>query len=788
MKLHFAAALIIYLLAGGSQVLAKANAWRLGAYPSTTYSTQSRDTWRSIRTNNLFVVGNASEEDLRQVAVWLEFFHSTFGRLMSRPVIDYSVPTTVIIFKDDSSFHPFKPLYQGRPANVAGYFQPGQDTNYIAFTLGRSSRSLLTTAFHEYVHLYLRESHPGVPVWLNEGLAEFYGSLAHSNNEALLGVPIPYHTRLLDRGELIALSNLFSINTDSPHYNEQDKSGIFYAESWALVHYLMLGEGGRRQSQFKSFLDRVSSGDETAKVIESVFGLTLDALEKEFKAYVATGVFPTQVVNVGTGPKAYMAMQRTSLSDGEANFYLGDLLLHMHREAEAETYFKRAISEDPGFTPTYASLGRLCVRQKRYAEAKKYLQRAVGSSQSHLIHYLYAFVLSHEGMTPDGKIKDYSPENAGIMREELRKAIKLAPNFADAYYLLAFVNLVTNEQLDESVNLVRQGQKLNRSNPAYPFLLAQIHLRRKETEPARELLERLVRQNADPAVRTSAQSLLDSLTTADDGTTPRGSEKVATSPMLVLDDTAATGPSTTTVGPFPGSAIRDGQTVESSASMPSLDEVLNRYVQASGGAKALSSPTSRVIKGTVNVVGVSRGGTIETYTKTPNKSLTIMTVQPFGLVKVGFNGTVGWVQTVKGTRVVKGPELITVQRDSVFYNPLTLKSTYPKIKLLGMSKIGYRQVYVLELEPAARQRKLYLDATTYLPVRVNAVRTIVGGQLVVPIEVYLDDWREVDGIELPFSLTQSYPGMTLGITINEIKHNVPVDDSLFEKTTNLKLK
>jgi tetratricopeptide (TPR) repeat protein len=767
MKFRFAAVLIICLLATGSQVLA---------------NTQSRDTWRSIRTNNLFVVGNASEEDLRQVALWLEFFHSTFGRLMSRPPIDYSVPTTVIIFKDDATFHQFKPLYQGRPANVVGYFQPGLDTNYIAFSLEGSRRGLLRTAFHEYVHLYLRDSHPGVPVWLNEGLAEFYGSLAHANNEAVLGVPIPFYMRLLDQGELIHLSDLFSINSDSPHYNERDKSGIFYAESWALVHYLMLGDGGRRQLQFKTFLDRVSSGDETAKVIESVFGLTLEALEKEFLAYLTKGEFPTQRVNVGISPQAYMAMQRSALSDGEANFYLGDLLMHIHREAEAETYFKRAISEDPGFTPTYASLGLLSVRQNRYAEARKYLERATGSSQSHLIHYLYAFVLSREGMTPDGNVKGYSPENARIMREELRKAIKLAPDFADAYYLLAFVNLVTNEQLDEAVSLVRQAQKLDPSKPAYPFLLAQIHLRRKETEAARDLLERLARQNADPEVRTSAQSLLDSLGTTDNSEPRRGSEKVEGSAMLVLDNPLPK-PRTITVGPLPETAIRDGQTIESSGSLPSVDDVLKRYVQAIGGENALSSAKTRVIKGTVNIIGVSRGGTIELYAKPPNKTLTIMRAHPIGLVKMGFNGIAGWAQLATGFRVVKGPELIALQRDSDFYNPLTLRSHYPKIRLLGTSKIGYRQVYVLELQPpAGPPEKLYLDATTYLPVRVNVVRS-VAGRPAVPMEIYFDDWREVDGIKIPFGLTQALPGMTLGITLNEIKHNVPLDDSLFEKPT-----
>ena len=385
-------------------------------------------------------------------------------------------------------------------------------------------------------------------------------------------------------------------------------------------------------------------------------------------------------------------------------------------------------------------------------------------------------------MTTDGNIAEYSPETARIMREELHKAIKLAPDYADAYYLLALVNLVRNEQLDEAVGFIKQAQRLEPSKHGYTLLLAQIYLHQQNGQAARELLERLVRQNADPAVRASAQSLLDSMSTADSGGTRRGSENVAASAMTVLDDPAATKSGMISGGSLPGSAMRDGQTIERPASMPSLDEVLKRHVQACGGEKAWMSLSSRVIKGTVNVVGMSRGGTLEIYTKAPNKSLTIMSAHPFGLVKVGFNGRVAWTQTVKGTRVIKGPELTALQRDSDFYNPLTLKSTYPKIKLLGTSKIGYREVYVLELEPAAHSaEKLYLDATTYLPVRVNAVRSIGGGQLLVAAEVYLDDWREVDGIKLPFSLTNRFPGLTLGITLNEVKHNVAVDDSLFEK-------
>src|SRR5829696_1005674 len=236
-------------------------------------ATQTRDNWRSVRTNNLFVIGNADPEKLRQVAAWLEFFHSAFARLVSRNVLDSSVPTTVIVFRDDASFTPFKPLYQGRPVDLAGFFQPGDDVNYIALSLDPNNRDPYSTAFHEYVHLHLRDNVPSAPLWLNEGLAELYGSLQFSGSDALLGAPLSHYIRLLRANEPLPLSTLFSIGTNSPHYNEQEKSGIFYGQSWALVHYLMFGENGR-QEQFRRFLQQVSRGENAARAIEDSFGVS----------------------------------------------------------------------------------------------------------------------------------------------------------------------------------------------------------------------------------------------------------------------------------------------------------------------------------------------------------------------------------------------------------------------------------------------------------------------------------------------------------------------------------
>lgn len=714
-------------------------------------SAQTRDTWRSVRTNNLFVIGNADPEKLRQVATWLEFFHGAFGRLVSRNVIDSSVPTTVILFRDDASFQPFKPLYQGRPANVAGYFQPGDDVNYITISLDAGDRDPFSTAFHEYVHSHVNENVPGAPLWLNEGLAELYGSIQFSSGEALIGVPLMNYIRYLRQQELIPLETFFSIGTNSEHYNESDKSGIFYGQSWALVHYLMLGGPGR-QDQLKRFLQRIASGDSSAKAIDAVYGLTLPMLEQELRVYIRRGDFQAQRIPLMSNPQAYAAytaMQRASLSEGEANYYLGDLLLHIGRFDDAERYFKHAIALEPGFVPPYAALGQLLVQERRFADAKKYLERAVTSPQNHMTHYLYAYVLSREGVSPTGHIKEYTPANAALMRNHLSHAIKLAPNHAASYYLFALVNLVTEERLDEALEMAKRARQLEPSKTSNLLLLAQIYMQRSEDAAARQILDPLTR-NSDKAVRDEARRLLESMGGTSAASQSRSSSAAPVSSAMIAEPVQTT-TSRMLGGDSGGVAINDGQTIERAGSLPTIDEVLTKHVEALGGAAAINAITSRVVNGTLDIAGVSRGGSFETYAQAPNKVLTIMQAHPMGTVKV----------------------------KAELYGPLKLKNHCKKLTLAGTSKIGYREVYVLECQlTVGTVDRVYIDVKTFLPARINSVQTL--GTISGPVEIYLDEWREVDGIKMPFSITQRFPKLTLSFTVKDVKHNVPIDPKIFE--------
>ena len=163
-----------------------------------------------------------------------------------------------------------------------------------------------------------------------------------------------------------------------------------------------------------------------------------------------------------------------------------------------------------------ASLGLLRVRQGRHAEARKSLERAVAaSSQNYLIHYYYAYALSQEGMRDMDAVMGMAPEIAAIMRHELKRAIELRPDFLESYSLLAFVNLVTETDIDASVDMLKQALAGSPGRNDLMFMLAQLYLRRENFKATRELIDKLIASN-DVEMRQRAQRLLAQLVSVEE--------------------------------------------------------------------------------------------------------------------------------------------------------------------------------------------------------------------------------------------------------------------------------
>jgi tetratricopeptide (TPR) repeat protein len=486
---------------------------------AAAHAAPAKDTWTSVRSKNFYLVGNASEKDIRQVATRLEQFRDAFTRLFSKANFKSPIPTTVIVFKNDDAYKPFKPVVDGKIDKVAGYFLPGQDVNYITLTPGTgASDNPYRVIYHEYVHQLVDNNlgRGSVPPWFNEGLAEYYSTFEVTEDRKVhLGNLIANHIYLLRERKFIPLKNLFEVNDYSLDRNKQEAKWVFYAESWALVHYLILGNEGRRLPQMNRFLDLLAKKTPVDDAVAQAFQTTTAALEKELHNYVGGNLFKGQIATFDRKLEFDSDMQAAPLTEAESERYLGDLLLHMGRHDEANARLQHALQLDPKLADAHASLGMLRTRERRFDEAKTELREAVSAgAQNYLAHYYYAYALSREGMNEGGFSNGYPPETARAMRESLRKAIELRPDFPETYSLLAFVDLVTGEEIEEGVGLIKRARALSPGKEYYALLLAQLYIRQEKFEEARATLEPLTRDASDPQMRSNAESMVNYIRTA----------------------------------------------------------------------------------------------------------------------------------------------------------------------------------------------------------------------------------------------------------------------------------
>src|SRR6185503_5048095 len=181
---------------------------------------------------------------------------------------------------------------------------------------------------------------------------------------------------------------------------------------------------------------------------------------------------------------------------------------HSNRK-DAYTYLEKALKLDPNLAMAHASLGMAYFREGQTKEARESLERAVtANSQNYLAHYYYAYALSRTGPDEAPTGVGYSSEVAAKMREHLQKAIALRPDFPEPYSLLAFVNLVTSTDIDETIVKLKRVLSTSPGQDDIRYMLGQLYLHKNELKTARELLEQVVKSNADEQTRRHAETLV----------------------------------------------------------------------------------------------------------------------------------------------------------------------------------------------------------------------------------------------------------------------------------------
>jgi tetratricopeptide (TPR) repeat protein len=480
----------------------------VGAAAASLLASDKPEAWVEVTTPHFSVMCNDGDKTARRIADQFEQVRLLYSKALSRKLrLDPGIPIVIIATKNERSLSQIIPEYWAQKGHMhpSGVFMPSPERNYIALRTDVEGQFPYLIVYHEYVHLILNLNFQHLPLWLNEGFATFLGSATLLPKSARLGQPNESELRILSETKLLPLDVLFNVQYDSPYYNEAEKTNIFYAESWALVHYLMTNPERRKDQQLDKYLQLIDSGDDPEASAKAAFG-DLGQLKKELDGYVFRTSYSMYVVNLPDPPDPITYSVR-AVSRAEADATLGDFDVSRRQLDAARTKIEEAIRLDPNLAAPQESMALLLFRENKREEALKYFSRAVELDSKSALTYYYDGMLLLSDITDE--------EDPDAARNALEKAVALKPELAPAWDALAMLYDSDPDTYDKALSAAEHAVKAMPGDLRYQYNLAVVLMRMEKYKDARAIAQR-ISKSADPKLAGPAGELMDRIDRAEE--------------------------------------------------------------------------------------------------------------------------------------------------------------------------------------------------------------------------------------------------------------------------------
>jgi len=467
---------------------------------------REKERWTTLTIDELTIYSSANDSTTRNVASGLVRLRDVLS-VVTKLKVRSPLPTRVYIFGDRRSFTPYCEAAMGRSERLSGVFFSHRDGNHVL--IDGSEQGVDHVVYHELTHYFLRNTVPAdVPLWFNEGIAEFYSTFASHNDAVDVGLPVQEHIAWLRTQPLIPLKELFAIDHDSKEYHEGNRQGVFYAESWALVHYLMIGSPERRE-QLGTYVGLIASGRTIDDAFRTAFHGTYDDLERELRKYIHA--FSMSYIRYTMADlKAKEVQTPQPLARDALLVGLADLLLHTHAPhfGEVETFLGAALKANPSSADAYAEMGVAKSWQRQHAEAETYFEKAVQlGSRDALPYVLYGDSILRR---LDASLRNSAgaPQaDIAKARDLFRKATELNPQSATAFSGLGATYLMTTDDPAPGIAALERSLALAPTEIGTIYNLILIEAKTGRLEEATKRLDALARVADAETVRQARENI-----------------------------------------------------------------------------------------------------------------------------------------------------------------------------------------------------------------------------------------------------------------------------------------
>jgi tetratricopeptide (TPR) repeat protein len=464
------------------------------------FSSDPNPHWLQVQSPHFTVLTDSNEKQARRVAGQLEQMRAVFHILFPNAT-DPGSPIIVVALRDKKGFQALEPaayLAKGQ-LDLAGLFLSTPDKNYVLLRLDAEGEHPFATVYHEYTHIMLSKN-PWLPLWLNEGLAEFYQNTDIHDKQVLLGQPSENDILYLRDNRLLPLTTLLKVDHSSPYYHEEQKGSVFYAESWALTHYIEVTDREKNITRMVDYVKLLAQQEDPVTAAQHAFG-DLNQLQRSLESYIYQGNFKMFTMNVDvTVDPASFKLQ--TVSQPEADAVRAEVLINTERTAEAQTLLESSLRDDPNNALAHEAMGYLKFRENDIAAAKKWYGEAVQlNSQSYLANYYFGVLSLRAG----------DRDHDATIESSLRTSIKLNPNFAPACDALATFYASRNLKLDEAHLLNLAAVQLEPANLSYRINTANVLSQQQQYPGAISVLKAALKVAQTPMETEMVQTRIDQL-------------------------------------------------------------------------------------------------------------------------------------------------------------------------------------------------------------------------------------------------------------------------------------
>lgn len=466
--------------------------------------------WERLETSRFVVWSDAGDDAARQLLSELESFRAQFLAFTElKPAVPQRI--SVVFFASDEEFEPYKPRYHGRTVhNVAGWFNGSDIQGQIALSVRDSKRII----YHEFVHAMYRELGWDVPVWFNEGSAELFSTFQMKHGVAYFGREVPEHVDLLRHYRLMPLPELFSVTTDSADYNEDTRQGLFYAESWAFVHFLACNRDPAWRTRMNTFLALLAVGrppDEAT--FRQAFGLgTADVLNR-LDDYIYGGAYLISKSRVDQSA-IERGIKTRPATTGEVGIELAALDASIHRDGAGKLKLLNDADRYPKSARVQEALAMVAEAEGNNSEVRDRLARAAALHTDNVqTYWVLAQIFERDwltaGISPYKRIgDDLTQQFLGL----LEPVLTADPNAVDAWDELARVEAFAPKPDLGAVHRIEKAMTRWPNDPQVPqirVLVAYAYERLGQPKIARQLAQAVINSHQTAAsTRSLAQNLL----------------------------------------------------------------------------------------------------------------------------------------------------------------------------------------------------------------------------------------------------------------------------------------